>query len=55
MSIAFKVHKKSGGYIRATLAPRNHSEESRFGFIDGAIVTVFLLGVSGLIYLLLLS
>lgn len=55
MSIAFKVQKKSGNYIRATLTPANHSDESRFGLLDGAIVTVFLLGVGGLIYLLMLS
>lgn len=55
MSITFKVHRKSGDYVRATVIPANHSDEPHFGVLDGAIVTVFLLGVSGLIYLLMLS
>ena len=55
MSITFKVQKKSGGYVRATVIPANHSDEPHFGALDGVIVTVFLLGVSGLIYLLMLK
>lgn len=51
-TITFKVQGKSGGYVKATVVPGNHSEESRFGLLDGAIVTFFLLCVSGLIYLL---
>ena len=55
MSITFKVHKKSGDYIRASLISADHSEDSHFGALDGAIVTVFLLGLSWLIYLLMLN
>jgi len=53
-AITFKVHGKNGDYVKASVAPANHSEEPHFGLLDGAIVTMFLLGVSGLIYLLVL-
>jgi len=53
-AITFKVHGKNGDYVKASVSPANHSEEPHFGLLDGAIVTVFLLGISGLIYLLVL-
>lgn len=53
MSITFKVRAKSGDYVRAAVIPANRSDEPHFGVLDGAIVTVFLLGMSGLIYLLM--
>lgn len=53
ISITFKVPRKSGAYVRATVVPSNHSEESRFGVIDGVIVGFFLLCTCGLIFLLL--
>ena len=52
-ALAFRVNKKSGDYIKATVVPANHSEEPRFGVADGAIIAFFLLCVSGLVYLLL--
>jgi len=52
-TLAFKVNQKSGEYVKPTLIPANHSEQSRFGLLDSAIVGFFLLCVSGLIYLLL--
>lgn len=55
MSITFKVQKKSGDYVRATVIPANHSDEPHFGVLDGAIVVGFLLGVGGFIYLVMLS
>jgi hypothetical protein len=54
-AITFKVHRKSGDYVKATVVPANHSEEPHFGWMDGAIVTFFLLCVGGLVYLLAVS
>ena len=51
--LAFRVNKKSGDYVKATVVPANHTEEPRFSAVDGAIIAFFLLCVSGLIYLLL--
>ena len=51
-SIAFKVDGRNRDYIRATLAPANHSQESYFGLLDFGIVAFFLLCVGGLLYLL---
>jgi len=50
--LAFRVNRKSGDYIKATVVPTSHSEP-RLGVADGAIIAFFLLCVSGLIYLLL--
>ena len=50
--LAFRVNRKSGDYIKATVVPASHSEP-RLGVADGAIIAFFLLCVSGLIYLLL--
>jgi len=52
-AITFRVHRKSGDYVKATLVPANHSEEPHFGLLDGGIIAFFLVCVSGLIYLLL--
>ena len=54
-AITFKVQRKSGDYVKATLVPANHSEEPHFGWLDGAIVTIFLLCAGGLVYLLAAS
>lgn len=54
-AITFKVRRKNGDYVKATVVPANHSEEPRFGLLDTAIITFFLLCVSGLIYLLAFS
>ncbi len=53
ISITFRVPRKNGAYVRATVVPANHSEESRFGWLDGVIVGFFLLCTGGLIFLLL--
>ena len=52
-AITFRVNRKSGDYVKATLVPANHSEEPHFGLLDGSIIAFFLVCVSGLIYLLL--
>jgi hypothetical protein len=52
-ALAFRVNRKNGDYIKATVVPANHSEEPRLGLADGAIIAFFLLCVSGLVYLLL--
>lgn len=51
-SVAFKVQKKNGDYIKPTIVPAKAANE-RFGSVDGAIIAFFLICVSGLIYLLL--
>ena len=51
-AIAFKVNRKNGDYIKASVVPANHSEEPHFGLLDSAIITFFLVCASGLIYLL---
>jgi hypothetical protein len=52
-TIAFKVHGKSGDFVRASLVPANHSEEAHFGLIDGAVIAFFLISVCSLGYLFL--
>jgi hypothetical protein len=54
-AITFRVNRKSGDYVKATLVPANHSEEPHFGLLDGGIIAFFLLCVSGLICLLLIG
>ena len=54
-AIVYKVNRKGGGYIRAAVIPANHSEESRFGLIDGVILGFLVLCAGGLACLLLLS
>jgi len=46
--IAYNVGRKSR-IFNATLVPANHSEEARFGPIDGAVIIFFLLCVAGFI------
>lgn len=52
MSIAFKVNRRSGDYIMATVVPSRRGNAAHFGFFDSAIVVTFLAAASGLIYLL---
>ena len=54
-AITFKVGRKSGDYVKATVVPANHAEEPHFGWLDGAIVAFFLLCAGGLVYLLVAS
>jgi len=51
-ALAFKVSRKSGEYVKPTLAP-THSKQTRFGLVDAGITGFLLLCASGLIYLLL--
>jgi len=51
-ALVFRVNKKSGDYVKATVVPANHAESRLFGVADGVIIAFFLLCVSGLIYLL---
>jgi len=53
-AIVYKVHRKSGDYIKAAVVPANHSEESHFGLVDGVIAGFLLLCLSGLVCLLVL-
>jgi hypothetical protein len=46
--IACNVSRKSR-IFNAALVPANHSEEARFGAIDGAVIIFFLLCVAGFI------
>ncbi len=52
-TLAFKVSRKSGEYVKPALIPANHSAQSRFGLLDAAIIGFFALCVGGLIFLLL--
>jgi hypothetical protein len=52
-SLAFRVNRKNGDYVKPSIVPASAAEESRFSAVDGAITTFFLLCVSGLIYMLL--
>lgn len=54
-AIVYKVKRKSGDYIKAAIVAANHSEEPRFGVVEGVIVSFLLLCVGGLVYLLVLS
>jgi hypothetical protein len=46
--IAYNVSRKSRVFNTA-LVPANHSEEARFGPIDGAVILFFLLCMTGFI------
>jgi hypothetical protein len=48
--MGFNVDSDSG-VLRTAVVPASHSEETRFGLLDGTVVTFFLLCVAGLIYL----
>lgn len=52
-TLAFKVNRKSGEYVRPSLLPANHSAQSHFGLFDLTIIGFFALCVGGLIFLLL--
>jgi hypothetical protein len=48
-----RFRRKSGDQVVATISPANRLAEPRFGLLDGAIVIVFLLCASTLVYLIL--
>jgi len=50
--LAFKVSRKSGEYVKPTLAP-TQAKRTHFGLLDAGITGFLLLCASGLIYLLL--
>lgn len=52
-TLTFKVNRKSGEYVKPSLLPPNHSAQSHFGLLDGAIIGFFAVCVGGLIFLLL--
>jgi hypothetical protein len=52
-TLTFKVSRKSGEYVKPSLLPANHSAQSHFGLLDGAIIGFFAVCVGGLIFLLL--
>ena len=54
-AIVYKVKRQSGDYIKATVVPSNHSEESHFGLVDGVIAGFLLLCAGGLVCLLVLK
>ena len=54
-AIVYRVNGKSGDYIKTAIVPSNHSEEPRFGLLDGVIVSFLLLCACGLVCLLALS
>ena len=54
-AIVYKVNRVSGAYVKAGVVPANHSEETRFGLVDGVVISFLLLCVGGLICLLVLS
>ena len=51
-TLTFKVGGKSGEYVKSSVLPANHSAQSRFGLLDGIIVSFFAVCVGGLVYLL---
>jgi hypothetical protein len=51
MSMSFKV-RRNGEYVKTGVIPTNHSDETRFGWIDAAIIAFFLIGVGALFFLL---
>ena len=52
-AIVFRVKRKNGDYVQPTLVPADDSKKVRVDPRDVAIVTFFVLSVSGLIWLLL--
>jgi hypothetical protein len=52
-TLAFRVDRKSGNYVKPVLVNVNHAEQSHFGLLDGAIAGFFLICVAGFVYLLL--
>ncbi len=53
-AIVYTVNRHGGDYIKATVVPSNHSEEPRFGLVDGVVVSFLLLCLGGLVCLLAL-
>ena len=51
-AIAFRVSRKSGEYIKPTIAS-SHSKQAHFGALDAVVIAFFLACAGGLIYLLL--
>jgi hypothetical protein len=49
--IAYNMSRKSH-FFNTALVPANHSEEARFGPIDGAVIVFFLLCIAGFIWFL---
>ena len=54
-AIVYRVNRKGGDYIKATVVPSNHSEEPHFGMVDGVVLSFLLLCVGGLVCLLALN
>jgi hypothetical protein len=54
-AIVYRVNRKGGDYIKATVVPANHSEQTRFGVMDGVVISFLLLVVGGLLCLLVLT
>ena len=54
-AIVYTVNRKGGDYIKANVVPANHSEQSRFGVMDGVVVSFLLLCFGGLVFLLALT
>jgi hypothetical protein len=52
MSITFRVNRRSGDYVKATVVPSSRAHGSHFGVVDGIIAIGFLAAIGGLIYLL---
>jgi len=52
-TLAFKVGRKNGEYVKPSLLPVNHSKQVHFGVVDGMIVGFFTCCLGGLIFLLL--
>ena len=53
-AIVYRVNRKNGAFVKAGIVPANHSEEARFGVLDGVIAGALLLCAAGLVCLLLL-
>ena len=53
-AIVYRVRRQSGDYIKAAVVAANRSEETRFGVVDGMVVSFLLLCACGLVCLLAL-
>ncbi len=49
MKAIFSADIGSGGFIKSTVAPVRRNREPRFGFLDGAIVFVLVLGLAAVV------
>jgi hypothetical protein len=52
-TLAFKVSRKSGAYVKPSLPPANHSQQAHFGTADAVVLGFFVTCVGGLLLLLL--